>query len=327
MPLELGMSADSRFLPPEGLIIDLVTPLTASGQLDREGLARLVERAAPVAGGLLIGSPLAGEALELSFETRLELLSQTLATVDGRTPLFWGITGQSREETRDLAAACREGCRRRSYSGPVFLVDLPLWYHSNRGLPQTCQDLLEAVPLPLLLLNLPEVVRRRGVRFKHLNMRTHVFKKLTTLPGVVGLIYQGEMRRFLNYHYAAARRPGFVFYEADEANFLTRPGGWGVVSASAQLLPEFWRKAMQACLHPEEVVDDPERRYELLEISQLLLKVAKLCRPVPAALVKAALAAQGVLNSAATAPGTPPAPSARKDDLLAVITAPVLGNF
>ncbi|MBM4273918.1 MAG: hypothetical protein FJ134_05585 [Deltaproteobacteria bacterium] len=328
MPLELGMPAATRFpTPPEGLIVDLVTPLTPGGRLDGESFSRLVERIAPVAGGLLVGSPQAGEALDLSFGTRLELLSQALAAVDGRTALLWGITGQSQEETRELALACREELGRRHYSRPIFLADLPLWYHSNRGLPQACQDLLEAAGLPLLLLNLPEVVRRRGVRFKHLNIRTHVFKRLAALPGVAGLIYQGEMRRFLNYHYAAAARPGLVFYEADEASFLTRPGGWGVVSASAQLLPELWRKVVQVCLHPEEAAEDPEGRYELMENSQLLLKVARLCRAAPAALVKAALAAQGVLASAATVPGTPPAPAAQRDELLALIAGPLRGNL
>jgi dihydrodipicolinate synthase/N-acetylneuraminate lyase len=303
------MPAIPRFSqPPEGLIIDLVTPLTPAGRLDGEGFARLVQRVAPAVDGLLVGGPRAGEALDLSLETRLELLSQALAAIGGRTPLFWGITSQSREQTRELAAACREECRRRQYAGTVFLADLPLWYHSNRGLPQTCQDLLQAVPLPLILLNLPEVVRRLRLRFKHLNIRTQVLKKLAAAPGVVGLIYQGEMRRLLNYHHAAARQPGFVFYEADEADFLTRPGGGGVVSASAALLPGLWRQAVRSCLHPEEAADDPQERYDLLEISQLLLKVARLCRPAPAALVKALLAAQGVIGHATTAPGTPAAP-------------------
>jgi dihydrodipicolinate synthase/N-acetylneuraminate lyase len=304
--------------PPEGLVIDLVTPLTEAGRLDGKSFARLMARLAPMAGGLLVGGPWAGEALNLPRETRLELLSQALAAIHGRMPLLWGITGQSWEETRELAAFAREECRRENYSGPVFLVDLPLWYHSNRGLPRVCQDLFQAASMPLILLNLPEVVRRPGMRFKHLNIRTHVFKKLAALPGITGMIYQGEMRRFLNYHYAAGRRPGFVFYEADEANFLTRPGGWGVVSVGAQLLPDLWQQAVRICLYPEEAADDPGARFKLMELSQLLMKVARLCRDAPAALAKAVLAEQGILSRAGTAPGTPAAPEERKKGLLAL---------
>jgi len=328
LPLELGMPDAIRFPPPpEGLIIDLVTPLTSEGRLDGEGFSRLVERVAPAADALLVGSPQAGEALDLARETRMDLLSQALAAIGGRTPLFWGITGQSREQTWQLAAACQEECRRRNYAGPVFLADLPLWYHSNRGLPQACQDLLQAVSLPLILLNYPEVVRRRRLRFKHLNIRTQVFKKLAALPGVAGLIYQGELRRFLNYHHAAGQRPGLVFYEGDEADFLSRPGGWGVVSASAPLLPGLWQKAVRSCLHPEETADGPEGRKELLEISQLLLKVVRLCRPAPASQVKAILAARGIIGQAITAPGTPAAPKRWTEDLFELIAGSGLEDF
>jgi len=72
----------------------------------------------------------------------------------------------------------------------------------------------------------------------------------------------------------------------------------------------------RACLHPEEVADDLTTRHDLWEESTRLLNLAGLYRPAPAALLKAALAAQGVLGSDATAPGTPPAPPPQKQKLL-----------
>ena len=286
--------------PPEGLIIDLVTPLAGDGALDASGLERLVVRVLSGADGLLAGSPLAGEALDLPLATRRELFARLLPLVAGRVPIFFGITGATLEETRDLAAWVGEETRRQGYGGPLFLADAPLWHHSNRGLPQTCQALLAATPLPLILLNLPQVVRRRGVRFKHLNLRTQVFKKLAALPEVSGLIYQGEMRRFLHYHHAAAARPGFAFYETDEARFLTRPGAWGVVSGGAQLLPRAWQQVTRACLHPEEMADDPSRRFALWDLGNRLQQVSHFCRRHPVPLWKKVLAARGVISSPAT---------------------------
>lgn len=319
----LSMSGGPVPSPPEGLIVELVTPLTGEGRLDKEGLARLVARVAPVADGLLAGGPGVGEALDLPLETRRELLAQVLEAVAGRVPLFFGITGLTWDQTRGLAVAADEACRARGYPGPVFLADLPLYWHSNRGLPQAYQWLLDEVSLPLIIFNLPAVVRRRAPLFKHLNIRTHVFKKLAMQSGIVGLIYQGEMRRFLNYHYAAAHRPGFAFYEADEVNFLTRPGAWGVLSASAQLIPGPWHRVTRACLHPEEAQDhDP--RLELWELSRRLLEIARLCRANPTALLKEALAAQGVLRHAATAAATPAALDSQRQallNLLAPLTA------
>jgi dihydrodipicolinate synthase/N-acetylneuraminate lyase len=302
--------------PPEGLIIEPVTPLTPAGDLDAKSLSRLLERVTAVADGILVGGPEAGEGLALPPEVRLELLAQSLSHVNGRLPVYFAITGSTPEETRELALAVPQVMKRQDYQGLVFLADLPLWYHSNRGLPQFYKGLLQEVGLPLILLNMPEVMHQRAFLFKHRNIRTQVVKKLASLPTIVGLIYQGEMRRFLNYHLAAVARPAFAFYEADESRFLTRPGAWGVVSPGAQLYPEAWQLVTRACLHPEDVGEDLTARHHLWEESTRLVNLAALYRPAPAPLLKAALAAQGILTSDATAPGTPPAPPPQKQKLL-----------
>lgn len=313
---------DAAPAPPRGLIVDLVTPLQPDLSLDEVSLGRLVDRVISQADAILADSPDLGEALELPLATRRRLLAALLDAVGGRTPLFFGITGQTAAETLELAAAVQEECLRVGYRGAVFLADLPLWYHSNRGLPQACRRLLEAAPRPLVLLNLPQLISRRAPWLKRRNIRTHVFKKLAPIPGVAGLIHQGEMRRFLNYHYAAARQPGLAFYEADEENFLTRPGVWGVVSSGAQLYPAFWSLVTRVCLHPEEVAQDPELRLETWNLSRRLQKIARACRQAPAALVKSALAAQGLLAGAIIAPGTEPAPPEKREELLALINSP-----
>ena len=304
--------------PPSGLIADLVTPLHPDLSLDEISLARLLDRVISQADGILVGSPEVGEALELPGATRRRLLAAAVDAVAGRAPLFLGITGHSPEETRHLALAVEEACRRRDLGTPVFLVDLPLWYHSNRGLPQAYQRLLEEVPRPLVLLNLPRLISRRAPVFKRRNIRTHVFKKLVNLPKVVGLIHGGELRRFLNYHFAAAWRPGFAFYEADEENFLRRPGAWGVLSTGAQLYPAFWRLVTRVCLHPEEVAQDQELRRQTWNLGQRLEKLARAYRGAPASLVKCALAAEGVLDHHTTAPKTPAAPPGKPPELLAL---------
>lgn len=309
--------SDAAPAPPQGLIVDLVTPLNPDLSLDEASLGRLVDRVISQADGILAGSPDVGEALDLPGSTRRRLLAAVLAAVASRVPLFLGITGHTREETRDLALTVHEESRRRGYRSPVFLADLPLWYHSNRGLPQACRRLLEEVPRPLVLLNLPQLISRRAPVFKHRNIRTHVFKKLAALPGVTGLVHQGDIRRFLNYHCAAAMRQGFAFYEGDEENFLIRPGAWGVLSPGAQLFPAFWSLVARVCLHPEEA-EDPGLRLETWNLGQRLQKMARAYRPAPAALLKAALAAQGILDYATIAPGTPPAPPEKERELLAL---------
>jgi dihydrodipicolinate synthase/N-acetylneuraminate lyase len=305
--------------PPQGLIVDLVTPLRPDLSLDEASLGRLVGRVISQADGILAGSPDIGEGLELPGATRRLLLDALLEVVAGRVPLFFGITGHSQEETWSLAATVQVECRRLDYHGLVYLVDLPLWYHSNRGLPETCRNLLEEVQRPLVLLNQPDLIGCRAPLYKRRNIRTHVFKALVALPGVVGLIHQGEMRRFLNYHCAAARRPGFVFYEADEEHFLTRPGAWGVISPGAQLFPSFWRLVTRVCLHPEMADQDPQLRLETWDLSQRLQKISRVYRAQPAALVKRGLVEQGLLSSATLATGTAPGEPEQEQDLLALM--------
>jgi dihydrodipicolinate synthase/N-acetylneuraminate lyase len=304
---------------PRGLIVDLVTPLHPDLSLDEASLGRLVERVVSQADGILADSPEVGEGLGLSILTRKRLCAVLLAAVRGRAPIFFGITGASPEETLDLAHGVEAECRRVDYRGPVYLADLPLWYHSNRGLPLFYRRLLEEVPRPLVLLNMPELINRRAPYFKRRNIRTHVLKKLAALPGVAGLIHQGEMRRFLNYHIAAALRPGLAFYEADEIAFLTRPGAWGVVSPGAQLFPSFWDLVARVCLHPEEAALDPELRLEAWNLGQRLQKMSRIYRRRLAALLKSALTAQGLLDSATLAPGTEPAVPEEREELLACL--------
>ncbi len=310
---------DAAPAPPRGLIVELVTPLHPDLSLDEASLGRLLARVSSQADGILAGSPDVGEALELPGSTRRRLVAALLAAVRGRVPLFFGITGPSLEETRSLALAVHEECRRLGYRGPVYLADLPLWYHSNRGLPQAYRELLAEVPRPLVLLNQPQLINRRAPWLKRRNLRTHVFKKLAVLPGVAALIHQGELRRFLHYHAAAAARPGFAFYEADEENFLTRPGAWGVVSPGAQLFPAFWSLVTRVCLHPEEIAQDPELRLETWNLSHRLQKLARAWRLSPAALLKRALQAQGLLDSATLAAGTPPALPENQEEFLTLL--------
>ena len=94
---------------PQGLIVDLVTPLHPDLSLDEAGLGRLVDRVIPQADGILAGSPGVGEALELPAATRRRLLAAALTAVGGRAPLFLGITGHSLAETRSFPGLGRAG--------------------------------------------------------------------------------------------------------------------------------------------------------------------------------------------------------------------------
>ncbi len=97
-----------------------------------------------------------------------------------------------------------------------------------------------------------------------------------------------------------------------------------MVSPGAQLFPGFWSLVTRVCLHSEEVAQDPELRLETWNLSQRLQKLSRAYRGRAAALLKSALAGQGLLASATLAPGTEPARPGKRRDLLAYLDSLII---
>ena len=301
---------------PEGLLIELVTPLTPTGSLDQGSLTQLIGRMRASAAAVVAGSPGVGEALELPNSLRLELFIALVQNLPPQLPLFFGITGATPEETQNFALQLEDEAKNQSHSGPLYWVDLPLWWHSNRGLPQAYQELSRSLSHPLVIMNHPHLIRGKAEPFKHVNLRTAIFKKMSALPGVAGMIYQGEIRRFLHYYAARASRPDFMLYEADERRFLSRPGARGLVSAGAQLFPVIWQTVIKSCLFPEEIKVSGKQLNQIWEWSDLLLRLYELYQFYPAPLLKLGLYQQGILDFAAVWPATPACPGHLADRFL-----------
>ncbi len=303
--------------PPPGLIIDLVTPLTPSGDLDTDSLRRLLAHVSPYAAGIIIGSPEVGAGLLLPPEVRRAAAAVALAAAPPGLPIFLGITAGSTEATfelaRGLAAVVKDAEER-----PVFWLDAPLWHHSNRGLPHMYAVLAAETGRPAVLVNAPGLVGRLGQALKHKNLRTAVLKKLAGEREIAGLIYQGEMARLLNYYQATSARRDFVIYEGDEVRFLTRPGAVGVASAGAQLFPRAWAAAARACTHPEDQEAGGADRLALWAASQGLVRLAEMYQGQPAALLKAGLTELGVIGSDAAAGGEE-TPAARREEFVRAV--------
>jgi len=78
--------------PLRGVIPPMVTPLTLERKLDVEGLERLVAHI--LGGGVhgLFALGTTGEAPDLPYDVRRELVERTCALVAGRVPVLVGIT-------------------------------------------------------------------------------------------------------------------------------------------------------------------------------------------------------------------------------------------
>ena len=279
------------FYPPRGLILALVTPLDEKGGIDWPSFAKLAERAFPFYDGLLIGDGLVGEGLSLSNPKRLELLRGCGEVVPGKKPLLLCPTADTEEETLSNVEVLGSFYTRKGKEA-VFWVDLPLWYHSNRKLPQFYGEWAKRTPHSILLYNHPQLISRLNRSLKRNNIRTAVLKRLAENEQVVGLIQAGDLKRTIHYQRAVRSRRDFRIYDGNERNFLNQPSAAGVVSGGANLLPEEWREIVSASL---SLAEDPARSLILLKQSQKLRELNQALQTNPARSLKFALHRLGII--------------------------------
>jgi len=291
--------------PPRGLVIELVTPLKREGDIDEEGLRRLLARVSPFAHGVFLASPRAGEGATLSPALRSGLLKQTILCMDEKHPLpiFVWVTQESEEGTRDTMLALAEAVTETPHRSAIFYVDTPLFYHSNRGLPDLYREICATADAPLILHNDPDLIKGMARPFKRHNIRTAILKELCEFPGIAGLIFSGSLDRAHHYQRACRRWPDFRIYDGDEARFLDHPSRSGVVSAGANLAPAAWARIVASSLQPStDGADYPDRLQQIWDAGGMLYHMRDLYADTPAPIIKTALAEMGITQPPAQPP-------------------------
>jgi dihydrodipicolinate synthase/N-acetylneuraminate lyase len=296
--------------PPKGLIISLPSPLDEKGGIDRVSLSRLIDRVLPFADGLFIGEPLAGEGLFLSHPLRTELLLAAIPMAAGRKPLFLSPTAATAEETLSTVETVSQAASAAACLDHLFWVDLPLWYHSNRKLPQFYEEWAKRTSCPILLYNHPQMISRLNRSLKRSNIRTAVLKSLAENEQIVGLIQAGELKRTIHYQRALRARRDFRFFDGEEDSFLNSPSSSGVVSFGANLLPAEWKEIVAASL---DLSEDPARNLLLLKRSHKLRALHHALGLYPAKNIKTVLHRLGVIERADLLAGTPRAAAGNED--------------
>jgi 4-hydroxy-tetrahydrodipicolinate synthase len=128
----------------------MVTPLDQDLHLDREGLERLIEHLIKggVHGIFILGTT--GEAPNLPYSVRAELIERTCKLVGSRVPIIVGITDTSYQDALHMAA--------KSYEcGALAVVAAPPYYFQvgQADLLHYFKRMASDSPLPLFLYNAP----------------------------------------------------------------------------------------------------------------------------------------------------------------------------
>jgi hypothetical protein len=207
------------------------------------------------------------------------------------------ITGTSAEQTFHICRQLETVSRRLNFHGPLAWVDTPLFYHSNRGLPEHYDNLLEDTEFSLIADNDPQLIRKIADKTKRRNIRTSVLKKLVHQRRLVALVHRGDLRRSINYQRAVRHRPDFLVYDGAERSFLKRPSSSGVISVGANLLPHEWKTVTLASVNMEESQLRPSERFRLLwEAGERVRTLHTYYGPAPEKIIPAVLAAWGVIQ-------------------------------
>jgi dihydrodipicolinate synthase/N-acetylneuraminate lyase len=292
---------------PSGLICPLVTPLKTGDVVDAGALDRLIEHVGAGADALLINDVFWGEGLVLSPETRLEVTSTVLEIVQGRWPVCITITSESRKATGELLAQTEAFIDRLEYNGRVFWVDYPIYYHSNRGLPQWIESMAQNSRIGFVLGNHAGLMENRKRPVKHKNIRTSILKRISQIENVRGLVFRGSLKRAMNYRKAVRLQRDFKIYDGEEETFFEQPSADGVVAGGANLLPRAWQGIVRSSLNRYDVQQQyPDHTCQILETAAMLKAFRILYSQNLAAIMKRMLHVAGVLPNAHIASATEP---------------------
>jgi 4-hydroxy-tetrahydrodipicolinate synthase len=252
----------------------LITPLQENGELDLEGLTRLVRAQEEAGNGLLVlGST--GEALNLEDHEKEKVLNHVLQ-LKPKTPVMVGISGFNQTETVKTLKRYNE------LSGVhAFLLVTPLYAKPGRhGQTAWFKTLLDASSKPCMLYNVPG---RCGVA-----MHEETVSDLKDHPKFFAIKEaSGNPDQFRRYANAAGERIMMMSGDdalcADFAPYSLK----GLVSVASNCWP------VACALYINQILDGSLKHVELWRDSSNALFSAS--NPIP---VKALMAKKGEIASA-----------------------------
>lgn len=274
-----------------GIIPPMVTPLlTDNLTLDLEGVKHLVEHL--VLGGVhgifILGTT--GESTSLSYSTREKLIVESCKAVNGKVPVFVGITDTSIEESIHLAKIAEK-------EGAAAVVATPPYYYGlgQEELFKYYWGLADQVSLPLFLYNMPSHTK--------INIDVKTVVRLAEHPNIIGLkdssanaVYFQSLCYLLKTNFTLLVGPE----EITAQTVMT--GGHGGVNGGANLFPKLYVALYNAAV-ARDFVRIEELQNLVMEISTKIYTVGSYGSSYLKGL-KGALSALGIVKGNIAPPFT-----------------------
>jgi 4-hydroxy-tetrahydrodipicolinate synthase len=142
--------SDFRLTPLRGCGTALVTPFTASGEVDEEALRALVEWQITEGIDFLVPCGSTGEAATLDLQEHLRVVAITAEVTAGRVPVIGGAASNDTKKAIALSKAVIEaGATHLLHASPMYSRP------PQRGIVQHFKAIAEAATRPVVLYNVP----------------------------------------------------------------------------------------------------------------------------------------------------------------------------
>ncbi|MGQ9675819.1 MAG: 4-hydroxy-tetrahydrodipicolinate synthase [Chloroflexota bacterium] len=217
---------------PRGVYPALVTPFARDESVDENAFRQLIRLVLPHVDGL-VPCGTTGEFPYLSKDEQRRLIEIAVEEARGK-PVIAGTGAAGTLEAIELARNAKQA------GATACLIVTPYFLHpSDKGVYQHYYDITQAVDLPIVLYNIPQVVDAYLPR--------RVVEDLADIPNVVGikdssgnLTYTMEILEFCGDRLS-------VLVGHDEVALNALAGGCqGMILASAQVYPEIWQRVAKA---------------------------------------------------------------------------------
>ena len=266
----------------EGSFVAIVTPFK-NGKVDASALRGLVEFHIENGTNGIVPCGTTGESATLNHAEHEEVIRIAVDTCKGRIPVLAGTGSNATHEAVELTQ------RAQKIGADGALLITPYYNKpTQEGLFQHFSMVAKETDLPIILYNVPS---RTSI-----NMQSSTVARLSTIKNIVG-IKEASGSLVQVSEIIASCGPDFSVISGEDA--LTWPilaiGGKGVISVTANLVPDKFAKLVQAA-RSGDVETAKALHYELLKLNDIMFIETN---PIP---VKAALALMGRIENEFRAP-------------------------
>ncbi len=218
-----------------GVVVPMVTPVTAAGALDVKAVERIIESFAKSGvAPLLMGTT--GEGNSVSAEDGLLMVQTAVKAAQGRILIYAGLTGTCVSEQIKAAEAYTAA------GADVIVSTLPSYYAlTDEQMYNYYKTLADSIKGPLMLYNIKATT--------HMTIPVDVVRRLSEHPNIVGLKDSERDLERMDACIAISReREDFAYFcgwAAQSAHSLEL-GADGIVPSTGNFVPKMFQDLYEA---------------------------------------------------------------------------------